>query len=136
MCPDYYAILGVAPDASSEQVSAAYRRLAKKLDPEAGGDPARFRTLQKAYEILNDPARRHHYDAERENRFRPPPQAEPLIPSNFRQQGSFAPPASSRFHRPDSPETLEDFDRLFHEFDEFFERLEEQLQGPYWGRNE
>ena len=95
-----------------------------------------MRILQKAYEILSDPASRHRYDEERESYFCPPPQAEPLIPSNSRQQGSLAPSSSSRFHRLDSPETLEDFDRLFQQFDEFFERLEEELLGPYWGRNE
>ncbi|MBI4442724.1 MAG: DnaJ domain-containing protein [Acidobacteria bacterium] len=136
MCPDYYAILGVAPDASPEQVRAAYRLLAKKHHTDAGGDPARFRTLQQAYETLNDPALRRRYDAERESHFHTPSLAEPLIPSKSRQQGYYEPAASSRLHRSDVPETLEDFDRLFQKFDEFFERLEEQLLRPYWGRNE
>ncbi|MBI4464089.1 MAG: DnaJ domain-containing protein [Acidobacteria bacterium] len=126
MLSDYYAILGVAPEASPEQVRAAYRRLAKQYHPDAGGDPERFRVVQEAYARLSDPAQRqkHLYS---------PTAAEPLIPSRPRQPEPFVASRASPFRR---PEALEDLDRLFREFDEFFERLEADFGGPCWGRNE
>lgn len=62
----YYAILGLARDATARQVKAAYRKLAKKHHPDScPGDPdaaARFREITEAYETLIDPARRSAYD--------------------------------------------------------------------------
>ena len=63
---DYYAILGIASDATTRQVKAAYRKLAKTHHPDAcPGDPdaaARFRQITEAYETLADPIRRKAYD--------------------------------------------------------------------------
>ena len=63
---DYYAILGVSPDATLRQVKAAYRKLAKQHHPDANpGDPhaaTRFRDITEAYEILTDLQRRNAYD--------------------------------------------------------------------------
>jgi curved DNA-binding protein CbpA len=63
---DYYAILGIAPAATTRQVKAAYRKLAKTCHPDTcPGDPqaaARFRDITEAYEILTDPQRRKAYD--------------------------------------------------------------------------
>jgi hypothetical protein len=63
---DYYAILGVSPDATLRQIKAAYRKLAKQHHPDAcPGDPgaaARFRDITQAYETLADPQRRKAYD--------------------------------------------------------------------------
>jgi hypothetical protein len=70
---DYYAVLGIAPDATARQVKAAYRKLAKKHHPDAcPGDPdaaARFRDITEAYETLTDPERRKAYD----RTYTPPP---------------------------------------------------------------
>jgi len=68
---NYYVILGVDPDASSDQIKAAYRRKAKELHPDHyEGSSKPFRDVQEAFEALSDPTRRQSYDAslERERR--------------------------------------------------------------------
>ncbi len=67
---DYYAELGVAPDASRPDVDEAYRRQAKALHPDRNPEAtaeARFKRLTAAYEVLRDPVTRQAYD---EFRFR------------------------------------------------------------------
>ncbi len=63
---DPYEILGVARDASQEQIKQAYRRLAKEYHPDRNrGDKSaeqRFKEVQAAYEVLGDPQRRAQYD--------------------------------------------------------------------------
>src|SRR6186997_3111795 len=64
--PDLYAVLGVAHDATDEEIRAAYRRLARELHPDVNGDPGaerRFKEVTAAYETLSDPGRRQQYDA-------------------------------------------------------------------------
>lgn len=73
MCPvayqppsDLYAILGVPPDASDEEIGRAFRRLARQHHPDLpGGEEERFRDLKDAYDTLGDPRRRARYDAAR-----------------------------------------------------------------------
>lgn len=65
MAVDYYAELGVARDASAEDIKRAYRRLARELHPDVNPDPAaqeRFKTITAAYEVLSDPEKRHMHD--------------------------------------------------------------------------
>lgn len=57
-----YDDLGVAPDASEDEIAAAYRRAAKKHHPDAGGDPAKFQRAQAAATILRDAEKRARYD--------------------------------------------------------------------------
>ena len=63
---DYYQILGVARDASGDEVKRAYRRLAIKWHPDQNPDnpeaEARFKECAEAYEVLSDPERRAVYD--------------------------------------------------------------------------
>lgn len=66
MATDYYAVLGVARDASPEEIKKAFRVLARETHPDANpGDPAaeaRFRQVAEAYEVLSDVDRRRRYD--------------------------------------------------------------------------
>jgi len=63
---DYYAILGVAPDAPQEVIRAAYQVLIKMHHPDRGGNAASAATaaeINNAYRVLSDPAGRAAYDA-------------------------------------------------------------------------
>lgn len=60
---NHYDTLGVKPNADKNTVRKAYRAKAKKLHPDVpGGDPAAFRRLQLAYDIISDDQRRAQYD--------------------------------------------------------------------------
>ncbi|MGE4046073.1 MAG: DnaJ domain-containing protein, partial [Acetobacteraceae bacterium] len=63
---DYYATLGVARDASSEDLKRAYRKLAMQYHPDRNpGDmqaEARFKEVSEAYDILKDDQKRAAYD--------------------------------------------------------------------------
>ena len=59
---DYYEVLGVAKDANEKDIKLAYRRLARKLHPDAGGSKEKFIELQEAYEVLNDQNKRQNHD--------------------------------------------------------------------------
>jgi molecular chaperone DnaJ len=63
---DLYAVLGVRPDATEEEIKRAYRKKAREHHPDAtGGDAASeetFKEVSFAYEVLRDPERRARYD--------------------------------------------------------------------------
>ncbi len=63
---DYYHILGVERNASAEDIRKAYRKLAMKYHPDRNpGDKQaeeRFKEINEAYQVLNDPQKRAHYD--------------------------------------------------------------------------
>lgn len=59
---DLYEILGVSRDAGDEEIKRSYRRLARELHPDAGGDEERFKELTTAYEVLKNPQARANYD--------------------------------------------------------------------------
>lgn len=59
---DLYETLGVDRSASEEEIKRAYRRRARELHPDAGGDEAEFKELTRAYEVLSDPTKRRRYD--------------------------------------------------------------------------
>lgn len=60
--PDYYKTLGVPRTASTEEIKKAFRRLARKHHPDAGGDEAKFKEINEAYEVLSDDKKRKLYD--------------------------------------------------------------------------
>lgn len=66
---DFYAVLGLGPTATSEEIDAAYRRLAKELHPDRNPDlpdaSDRFAAVVRAREVLGDPWTRRAYDASR-----------------------------------------------------------------------
>lgn len=61
---DPYKMLGVERNASPFEVKAAYRFMAQAFHPDKqDGDEEKFKNIKLAYEVLSDPDRRAHYDA-------------------------------------------------------------------------
>jgi curved DNA-binding protein len=78
---DYYKVMGVARDASQEDIKRAYRKLARKFHPDVSKEKdaeEKFKELQEAHEVLKDPEKRAAYDQlgadwRPGQDFRPPP---------------------------------------------------------------
>ncbi|HXV27180.1 MAG TPA: DnaJ domain-containing protein [Candidatus Paceibacterota bacterium] len=63
MPADPYTTLGVGRTASAEDIKKAYRKLAHQYHPDKkGGDEARFKEVNEAYQILSDPKKKDSYD--------------------------------------------------------------------------
>jgi len=82
---DYYAVLGVARNASVEQIDRAYRALARKVHPDRNaGDAeradARMKQLNLIRETLTDPLLRAAYDDRLRQEHQPPPAPSPPPP--------------------------------------------------------
>jgi signal peptidase I len=93
---DLYAVLGVPPEASLDEIRLAYHRQLRFDDVETAEGTARMRELREAYEVLSDPERRRSYDAGR-NQYgwgaspttveEPPPFEEPVPDGEELQPG-------------------------------------------------
>ena len=59
---NYYDLLGVKKTATPEEIKKAFRRLARKHHPDAGGDEEKFKEINEAYETLSDTEKRAEYD--------------------------------------------------------------------------
>jgi len=62
---EFYALLGVARDASETEIKKAYRKLAMEFHPDRNPAPdaeAKFKEITEAYEVLRDPQKRAAYD--------------------------------------------------------------------------
>ena len=58
----HYQTLGVAANASGDEIKAAHRKLARQHHPDAGGDPTLFKAIQSAADVVGDPTKRRAYD--------------------------------------------------------------------------
>ncbi|MEQ1506330.1 MAG: DnaJ domain-containing protein [Myxococcota bacterium] len=136
MADDYYAVLGVARDATDQDIKRAFREIARKNHPDvAGADPAaedRFKEARKAYETLMDPVARARYDRRGQRRAPPPggsffdafyratgerdaARSGPRV--DLRQGGTPPPPSGTTGRRPSGNDLgLED---LFDDFGDF-----------------
>lgn len=65
MGKDYYASLGIQPGASTQEIKAAFRRLAQQYHPDINQEPGaeeKFKEVNEAYAVLSDPEKRAAYD--------------------------------------------------------------------------
>lgn len=62
---DYFNTLGVAADASDEEIKRAYKRLAMQHHPDRGGEQTKFQEIQEAYATLSDPEKRSQWEQQR-----------------------------------------------------------------------
>jgi molecular chaperone DnaJ len=88
MAKSYFAILGISPDATVDEIRSAYRRLAKEFHPDhyEGGNET-FMEIQEAYAVLGNIRKRHEYEQKLSKVSRRTPlrsatyrEPEPLIP--------------------------------------------------------
>lgn len=93
---DYYQTLGVKREASAEEISKAFRKLARKYHPDVNKTPEaedKFKQLNEAYEVLKDPEKRTRYDQLGQDwragqSFQAPPGWENLFQQQFAQSGT------------------------------------------------
>lgn len=62
MTKNYYDVLGVDKGASKEEIKKAFYKLAAKYHPDKGGDEAKFKEVNEAYQVLSDEKKRKEYD--------------------------------------------------------------------------
>lgn len=59
---NYYDVLGVKRNAKHDEIKKAFRKLAAKYHPDAGGDETKFKEVSEAYTVLSDEQKRREYD--------------------------------------------------------------------------
>lgn len=62
MSKDYYKVLNVDRSASKDEIKKAFRKLAHEHHPDKGGDEAKFKEVNEAYQVLSDDTKRSQYD--------------------------------------------------------------------------
>lgn len=95
---DYYKTLGVARDATADQIKQSYRKLARKYHPDVSKEPnaeEQFKAVQEAYEVLKDAKKREAYDQlgsqwQGGQEFRPPPNWQGFSNFNGENLGGFS----------------------------------------------
>ncbi len=126
---DYYAVLGVPPDASIAVIKKAYYRLARKYHPDVNGGSERaaeyFKLVNEAYAVLSDPSKRREYDFLRRYGCVFSSGARAAGGARAGRRGSGGRPAADSF-------AMEDLEREFAELKERLRRaFDEGLTGWY-----
>lgn len=104
--PDYYTILGIARNASQDDVKKAYRRLARKFHPDVSKQAdadRRMAEVNEANDVLSDPAKRAVYDQIGHRAWS----------MGARSVDDVRPARGARSHGPTGPQGGEDFSDLF-----------------------
>lgn len=110
---DYYAVLGVARDASDDDIKKAFRKLARRYHPDVAKDKKtaeeKFKEINEANEVLSDPEKRRKYDE---------------LGANWQSGGSMPPPGARR-RGGAGPNGVPDYDVHFGGtgFSDFFEQF-------------
>lgn len=114
---NFYVALGLDPNASCEQIQAAYQHWAEELQPRPDSPATEgLRELQDAYSVLAHPERRRAYDASCRQEHSPGLEAEPLRPPH-----PATPIGTAR--APAEISLRESFDTFHPSFDELFDRF-------------
>lgn len=107
---DYYKVLGVTKEATTDEIKKAFRKLARKYHPDVNpGDQKaeeKFKEINEAYEVLSDPEKRKKYDT---------------LGPNWQEQ--FGPPPGRRTYSSTYRTSPMDFDTGQQGFSDFFEAL-------------
>src|ERR1700760_2341491 len=97
---DYYKVLNVPREASSEDIKKAFRKLARQYHPDVAKDKKageiKFKEINEAYEVLGDPANRKKYDELGPNWNAPG--GPPPGPGGYPPQGAYEGGAEQEFH--------------------------------------
>jgi DnaJ-class molecular chaperone len=124
MAETYFAILGITPNATPEEIRSAYRRLAKKFHPDRfEGGSGRFRQIQEAYSILGNSSKRSAYKQSLEKA------------SGHSFAGAahgLQPEPLVRKQRPMTAGKKRSRQTWVSEFDEMFERIWDFFSGSRW----
>jgi molecular chaperone DnaJ len=62
MSKNYYETLGVQKNATGDEIKKSFYKLAHKFHPDKGGDEAKFKEINEAYQVLSDEKKRQQYD--------------------------------------------------------------------------
>jgi molecular chaperone DnaJ len=137
MAKNYYAILGLTLNATTDEIKDAYRRLAKEFHPDHyAGDRRMFLDIQEAYSILSIPSRRRAYDEQITSRpvrtyhecgpYESELQPEPIIPeANPIDVGDIS---LTRSFQTFTPSFDEIFDRLWSNFSSMSQPKSKEVQ--------
>jgi curved DNA-binding protein len=126
---DYYKILGVAENASADEIQRAFRKLARKYHPDVNKEKdaeEKFKELNEACEVLKDPEKRKLYDAYGRNW----QQEKNRRPSDPWRSTAGSQGRSQPFHFRSEP-----FGESFGESDDFSEILENMIRQGKTGRS-